>query len=90
MRIGFGSFIAYGLSQTLGFPLLTGGSVRYRFWSAWGLSATEIAQAASFAGLTFVLGVVAICGAVFLLEPERASACCDCRSASYGRRASSA
>ena len=69
VRIGFGSFIAYGLSQTLGFPLLTGGSVRYRFWSAWGLSATEIAQAASFAGLTFVLGVVAICGAVFLLEP---------------------
>ncbi len=68
-RIGFGSFIAYGLSQTLGFPLITGGSVRYRFWSVWGLSATEIAQAASFAGLTFTLGVIAICGAVFLFEP---------------------
>ena len=69
-RIGFGSFVAYGLSQTLGFPLLTGGSVRYRFWSVWGLSATEIAQAASFAGVTFSLGAIAICGVVFLLEPS--------------------
>jgi phosphatidylglycerol lysyltransferase len=68
-RVGFGSFIAYGLSQTLGFPLVTGGSVRYRFWSAWGLSTAEIAQAASFAGATFTLGVVATAGAAFLLEP---------------------
>jgi uncharacterized membrane protein YbhN (UPF0104 family) len=29
-RVAFGSFIAYAFSQTLGFPLLTGGSVRYR------------------------------------------------------------
>ena len=28
-RVAFGSFIAYAFSQTLGFPLLTGGSVRY-------------------------------------------------------------
>lgn len=68
-RVGFGSFIAYGLSQTLGFPLVTGGSVRYRFWSAWGLSTAEIAQAASFAGATFTLGVIATAGAAFLLEP---------------------
>ena len=27
-RVAFGSFIAYAFSQTLGFPLLTGGSVR--------------------------------------------------------------
>lgn len=68
-RVGFGSFIAYGLSQTLGFPLVTGGGVRYRFWSAWGLSTTEITQAVSFAGATFTLGVVAMAGVVFLLEP---------------------
>jgi phosphatidylglycerol lysyltransferase len=68
-HVGFGSFVAYGLSQTLGFPLVTGGSVRYRFWSAWGLSTTEIAQAAGFAGATFTLGVIAMAGVVFLLEP---------------------
>jgi phosphatidylglycerol lysyltransferase len=68
-RVAFSSFISYGLSQTLGFPLVTGSSVRYRFWSAWGLSTSEIAQAVSFVGATFVLGMLFLSGAVFLLEP---------------------
>ncbi|HKN59225.1 MAG TPA: bifunctional lysylphosphatidylglycerol flippase/synthetase MprF, partial [Gemmatimonadaceae bacterium] len=68
-RIAFGSFIAYALSHSLGFPLLSGGPVRYRFWSVWGLSTSEIAQAISFAGATFIIGMVAVAGFVFLLEP---------------------
>ena len=68
-RVAFASFIAYGLSQTLGFPVLTGSAVRYRFWSAWGLSTSEIARAAAFANSTFTLGVVAIAGVVFVVEP---------------------
>jgi phosphatidylglycerol lysyltransferase len=68
-RVAFSSFISYGLSQTLGFPLVTGSSVRYRFWSAWGLSTAEIAQAVSFVGATFVLGILFLSGTVFLLEP---------------------
>src|SRR5947209_3569958 len=68
-RIAFGSFIAYALSHSLGFPLLSGGPVRYRFWSVWGLSTSEIAQAISFAAATFVIGMITVAGAVFLLEP---------------------
>lgn len=68
-RVAFGSVIAYGLSQTLGFAALTGNAVRYRFWSSWGLSTSEIARAAAFAGSTFVLGVIAIAGAILLVEP---------------------
>ena len=68
-RVAFSSFISYGLSQTLGFPLVTGSSVRYRFWSAWGLSTSEITQAVSFVGATFVLGLIFLSGVVFLLEP---------------------
>jgi phosphatidylglycerol lysyltransferase len=68
-RVAFGSFIAYGLSQTLGFAALTGNAVRYRFWSSWGLSTSEIARAAAFAGTTFVFGVVAIAGVVLIIEP---------------------
>jgi phosphatidylglycerol lysyltransferase len=68
-RIAFGSFIAYALSHSLGFPLLSGGPVRYRFWSVWGLSTSEIAQAISFAGATFVIGMIAVAGFVLLLEP---------------------
>lgn len=68
-RVAFGSFIAYGLSQTLGFAVVTGGTVRYRFWSAWGLSTPEIAQAVSFASATFTLGVLFVTGVALLLEP---------------------
>src|SRR5438552_14675983 len=68
-RIALGSFIAYALSHSLGFPLLSGGPVRYRFWSVWGLSTSEIAQAISFAAATFVIGMIAVAGFVFLFEP---------------------
>ena len=49
-RVAFGSFIAYAFSQTLGFPLLTGGSVRYRLWSAWGLRASCVTSSAPGTG----------------------------------------
>ena len=68
-RTAFASFIAYALSQTLGFHLLTGGSVRARFWSLWGLSAAEIASAVSFASATFVIGLLFMAGLALLLEP---------------------
>ena len=68
-RTVFGSFISYAFSQMLGFPLLTGGSVRFRLWSSWGLSSTEIAKAVSFVAFSFGLGMVALSGVVFLVEP---------------------
>lgn len=68
-RVGFGAGIAYGLSQTLGFPAVTGSAVRFRLWSAWGLSSAEIARAAAFSGVTFTLGVVFMSGVALLLEP---------------------
>jgi phosphatidylglycerol lysyltransferase len=68
-RIAFGSFIAYAFSQTLGFPLFTGGSVRYRLWSSWGLSSDQIGQAVGFIAFSFCLGLAGVSGVVFLLEP---------------------
>ena len=68
-RIWLGASTAYGLSQTLGFPAVTGSAVRYRFWSSWGLSSAEIARAVAFAGATFTVGVVFVCGSALLLEP---------------------
>ncbi|MGE0440667.1 MAG: bifunctional lysylphosphatidylglycerol flippase/synthetase MprF [Gemmatimonadales bacterium] len=69
-RTALASFIAYGLSQTLGFPLLTGGSVRARLWSAWGLSSEEIAQAIAFVSVMFLVGVAAVGGVVLATEPS--------------------
>lgn len=69
-RIAFSSGIAYGLSQTLGFPLITSSAVRYRFWSTWGLSTEAIARAVSFVGATFTIGIVALAGLALVLEPR--------------------
>ena len=68
-RVAFASFLSYAISHTLGFPVLTGGAVRVRFWSGWGLSTGEIAQAVSFAGFAFTLGMVLMAGVVFVAAP---------------------
>lgn len=69
-RTGFASFIAYGLSQTLGFPAFTGGAVRYRLWRGWGLSAPDAVRAAAFAGVTFTIGLMLVTGVSLVLEPS--------------------
>ncbi len=66
-RTALGSFIAYAFSQTLGFPLLTGSSVRYRLWSSWGLSSVEIASAVGFLAFSFVFGMLVAGGIVLSL-----------------------
>ncbi len=68
-KTALSSVLAYALSQTLGFPLLTGGAVRVRFWSMWGLSSSEIAGATAFVSVTFTVGVASVCGLALLFEP---------------------
>lgn len=68
-RIAFGSFVSYGLSQTLGFPLLTGGSVRYRLWSSWGVNAEQIFRAVAFVGIMFTMGATAVGGIALVADP---------------------
>lgn len=70
LQVVLASFIAYSMSQTLGFALFTGGAIRYRFWSSWGLSAGEIARAVGFAGLTLWSGILALTGSAMLSDPE--------------------
>jgi phosphatidylglycerol lysyltransferase len=68
-KVALTSFISYAFSQNLGFGILTGGSLRYRLYSAWGLSASEITNVVAFCALTFWLGIFMIGGIVFSLEP---------------------
>lgn len=66
-RTALASFIAYSFSQSLGLSALTGASVRFRFWSAWGLTNGEIAQGIAFTATTFWLGALTVGGAAVLL-----------------------
>lgn len=51
------SFASYAISFTLGFPLITAGSVRYWIYSQKGLSAGKVASLTIIAGVTFWLGM---------------------------------
>ncbi len=64
------SFTSYSVSFTLGFPLVTGGTVRYWIYSAKGVRASEVASLTVIAGLTFWLGLGAILCACLLYASE--------------------
>ncbi|MBV1797239.1 lysylphosphatidylglycerol synthase domain-containing protein [Siccirubricoccus sp. G192] len=64
------SFCGYSLAHNLGFAAVSGAAVRYRLYSAWGLTPLEIAKVVGFTSLTFGLGGLALGGLVLLLEPE--------------------
>jgi len=68
-KIALASFIGYAFSNSLGFSMLAGSSVRYRLYSAWGLSALEITEVVAFCTLTLWLGFFAVAGCIFLLNP---------------------
>ena len=53
------SFIAYALGNTVGLGVLTGGAVRMRLYTAAGIDAGRVAQAAAFNAGAFVIGMIA-------------------------------
>lgn len=63
------SFTSYTLSHNLGLALLTGGSARYRIYTAAGLDGPDIARVVGLAGVTFWLGVMAFAGVALVVHP---------------------
>lgn len=62
------SFTSYAVSFNLGFPIITGGTVRYWIYSPKGLSAAQVASLAVIAGITFWLGMGVVLGWSLLKE----------------------
>ncbi|MFA6039298.1 MAG: lysylphosphatidylglycerol synthase domain-containing protein [Candidatus Peribacteraceae bacterium] len=54
-RIMFASFAGNTFGMTLGFALLTGGSLRYRLYSEWGFNLSHVAKVTAFSVATFIL-----------------------------------
>jgi glycosyltransferase 2 family protein len=69
-----GGFTSYSIGHNVGASVFTGGAVRYRIYSAWGLDAIEVAKVCFVAGTTFWLGNIAVLGLGFAWHPEAASA----------------
>lgn len=68
-RIAFASFVSYAFAHNIGLSWLTGGSVRYRLYSIWGIPTLDIAKVVLFCTLTFWLGLGTVGGVVFLVSP---------------------
>ncbi len=54
------SFIGYGLSNNTGHAWASGGSIRYKFYSAFKIPGWDIAKISLFLALTYVVGVVTL------------------------------
>ena len=68
-RIVATSFLAYAVANSVGFAMLSGASVRYRFYTRWGLTAEELSRIVFSYSVTFWLGLLALGGLSLALSP---------------------
>jgi glycosyltransferase 2 family protein len=68
------AFSSYSIGHNVGASVFTGGAVRYRIYSAYGLNAIDVAKICFLAGLTFWLGNAAVLGLGISYHPEAAAA----------------
>jgi len=68
LRTALASFTSYAISFTLGFPIITGGTVRYWVYSQSGISAAKVASLTLIAGVTFWLGIGLVIGLGLTME----------------------
>ncbi len=67
-------FTSYAVGHNVGASVFSGGAVRYRIYSAWGLSVIEVTKICFLAGLTFWLGNATVLGLGVLDAPQAARA----------------
>ena len=67
-------FTSYSVGHNVGASVFTGGAVRYRIYSAWGLNAIDVAKICFVAGLTFWLGNATVLGLGITYAPQAATA----------------
>ncbi|MBV8745397.1 MAG: UPF0104 family protein [Xanthobacteraceae bacterium] len=70
----FTSFTSYSIGHNIGATVLTGGAVRFRIYSAWGLNVVDVTKIAFVTGLTFWLGNAFVLGVGMAYEPAVATA----------------
>src|SRR6266540_973908 len=70
----FASFTSYTIGHNLGATVFTAGVIRFRIYSAWGLSVIDIVKIAFVTGLTFWLGNAFVLGGGMAYAPAAASA----------------
>jgi uncharacterized membrane protein YbhN (UPF0104 family) len=67
-------FSSYAVGHNVGASVFSGGAVRYRIYSGWGLSVIDVTKICFIAGLTFWLGNATVLGLGVLYNPQAARA----------------
>ena len=64
------SFVTYALSHNIGASVFSGGMVRYRAYTAKGLTTAEVAVLVALCSFTFAFGTIFMMGLVLIYEPQ--------------------
>lgn len=72
-RVSFASFIGSAFNNSVGFSGLLGGTLRYRLYTSWGLTAADVAKVIGFQAVTLWLGFFTLAGVVLIEYPIRAA-----------------
>src|SRR3989454_8043206 len=67
------SFTSYTIGHNIGATVFTGGAIRFRIYSDYGLTAIDVAKICFLSGLTFWLGNLFVLGCGMAWHPESAS-----------------
>jgi len=73
-KIMFTSLVGNTFGITLGFAVLTGGSLRYRLYSRWGFDLANVAKITAFGFTTFTLSLLLTSGLALILNAALLSA----------------
>ena len=68
-RIALASFLAFAISNNVGFAVLSGASIRYRFYTRWGVTAEELSRLVFSYSVTFWLGLLGLGGLSLIAAP---------------------
>ena len=65
-------FIGFSVSNNAGHAIVSGGAVRYRFYSRWGVSAGDIVKMVTFSGFTYLIACFFLIILGYVMTPEHA------------------
>jgi len=68
--VAIGGFLGYSFGNTIGISAISGGAVRYRIYSAFGLNAFEVAAVSTFVALAFGIGITVFGLGALTLHPH--------------------
>jgi phosphatidylglycerol lysyltransferase len=69
LRVAVTSFLAYAIANSVGLAMLSGASVRYRFYSRWGITGQQFSKIVISYSVTFWLGLLALGGLSLAFGP---------------------